>query len=64
MKAPGWQGEEKVRVETVNDPEILNPHDAIVKITLTAICGPDLHLYDGYIHLYDGYIPPLCLGTY
>jgi len=38
-----------MRVETVPDPEILNPRDAIVKITSTAICGSDLHLYDGYI---------------
>ncbi len=49
MKALCWQGKNDVRVETVDDPEILNPHDAIVKITLTAICGSDLHLYDGYI---------------
>ncbi len=38
-----------MRVENVPDPKILNPHDAIVKITLTAICGSDLHCYDGYI---------------
>ncbi len=49
MKALCWQGKKKVTVETVNDPTILNPEDAIVKITLTAICGSDLHLYDGYI---------------
>lgn len=49
MKALCWQGKEDVRVENVSDPGILNPHDAIVKITLTAICGSDLHLYDGYI---------------
>ncbi len=49
MKALCWQGKEDVRVEKVNDPEILNPRDAIIKITLTAICGSDLHLYDGYI---------------
>ena len=49
MKALCWQGKTDVRVETVNDPQILNPRDAIVKITLTAICGSDLHLYDGYI---------------
>jgi threonine dehydrogenase-like Zn-dependent dehydrogenase len=49
VKALCWQGKENVRVETVNDPQILNPRDAIVKITLTAICGSDLHLYDGYI---------------
>ena len=49
MKALCWQGKNDVRVESVNDPEILNPRDAILKITLTAICGSDLHLYDGYI---------------
>jgi threonine dehydrogenase-like Zn-dependent dehydrogenase len=49
VKALCWQGKENVRVETVNDPQILNPRDAIIKVTLTAICGSDLHLYDGYI---------------
>jgi len=49
VKALCWQGKENVRVEKVDDPQILNPRDAIVKITLTAICGSDLHLYDGYI---------------
>ncbi|MBV9470159.1 MAG: glutathione-dependent formaldehyde dehydrogenase [Abitibacteriaceae bacterium] len=49
MKAVCWQGKEDVRVETVPDPTILNPRDAIVKITTTAICGSDLHLYDGVI---------------
>jgi threonine dehydrogenase-like Zn-dependent dehydrogenase len=38
-----------VRVERVDDPEIINPRDAIVRVTLTAICGSDLHLYDGAI---------------
>ncbi|HEX6966524.1 MAG TPA: zinc-dependent alcohol dehydrogenase [Gemmatimonadaceae bacterium] len=49
MKALCWYGKEDVRIEQVPDPEILNPGDAIVKITRTAICGSDLHLYDGYI---------------
>src|SRR4030088_3200103 len=49
MRALCWQGTGKVDVETVPDPKILNPHDCIVRITLTAICGSDLHLYDGYI---------------
>src|SRR5438094_2354085 len=49
MKALCWQGKNNVDVERVNDPGILNPRDAIVRITLTAICGSDLHLYDGYI---------------
>lgn len=49
MKAVCWNGIHDMRVETVPDPKILNPHDAIVEITTTAICGSDLHLYDGYI---------------
>jgi len=49
MKALCWHGTNDVRVETVPDPGILNPHDAIVRITLTAICGSDLHIYNGYI---------------
>src|SRR3954451_17662871 len=49
MKAVCWHGAGKVQVDTVPDPTILNPHDAIVQITSTAICGSDLHLYDGYI---------------
>ncbi|MBV8887883.1 MAG: glutathione-dependent formaldehyde dehydrogenase [Chroococcidiopsidaceae cyanobacterium CP_BM_RX_35] len=49
MKAVCWQDTKKVGVETVPDPQILNPRDAIVKITTTAICGSDLHLYDGFI---------------
>ncbi|KAA9089724.1 zinc-dependent alcohol dehydrogenase [Microbacterium radiodurans] len=46
MKALTWQGRRNVSVETVPDPEILEPTDAIVKITSTAICGSDLHLYE------------------
>lgn len=49
MKALCWHGALDVRVDTVPDPKILNPRDAIVKITSTAICGSDLHLYDGFI---------------
>ena len=49
MKANCWIGKRDVRVETVPDPKILNPRDAIVKITSTAICGSDLHLYNGLI---------------
>jgi threonine dehydrogenase-like Zn-dependent dehydrogenase len=49
MKANCWYGKNTVRVEQVPDPKILNPRDAIVRITLTAICGSDLHLYNGYI---------------
>ncbi|PSQ27241.1 glutathione-dependent formaldehyde dehydrogenase [Halobacteriales archaeon QS_9_68_17] len=49
MRALTWHGEEDVRVDEVPDPEIVNPHDAVVEITATAICGSDLHLYDGYV---------------
>jgi len=49
MKAIAWHGKHDVRVDTVDDPEILNPRDAIIRVTSTAICGSDLHLYDGYI---------------
>lgn len=49
MKALCWYGRHDVRVERVPDPEILNPRDAIVRVTSTAICGSDLHLYDGFI---------------
>ena len=49
MKALCWFGKNDVRVENVPDPKILNPRDAIIKITSTAICGSDLHLYNGYI---------------
>jgi threonine dehydrogenase-like Zn-dependent dehydrogenase len=40
MRALTWQGRQDVRVETVPDPGIVNPRDAIIKITSTAICGP------------------------
>ncbi|MBN3945512.1 MAG: zinc-dependent alcohol dehydrogenase [Nostoc sp.] len=49
MKAVCWHGANDVRVETVPDPKIINPRDAIIKITSTAICGSDLHLYNGFI---------------
>src|SRR5260370_26241902 len=49
MRAVCWFGPNDVRVENVPDPQIVNPHDAVVKITTTAICGSDLHLYDGYM---------------
>jgi threonine dehydrogenase-like Zn-dependent dehydrogenase len=49
MKAACWMGKSKVETLTVPDPELLNPRDAIIKITRTAICGSDLHLYDGFI---------------
>src|SRR5262249_45893601 len=49
MKAICWYGKNDVRVMNVPDPKLINPHDAIIKVTLTAICGSDLHLYNGYI---------------
>ena len=49
MRALTWQGNGKVQVDTVPDPQIINPRDAILKVTSTAICGSDLHLYDGVI---------------
>jgi threonine dehydrogenase-like Zn-dependent dehydrogenase len=49
MKAVCWKGIQNVQVEEVPDPEILNPNDAIIRVTSTAICGSDLHLYNGYI---------------
>jgi threonine dehydrogenase-like Zn-dependent dehydrogenase len=49
MRANVWSGRNTVQVENVPDPKILNSRDAIVRITSTAICGSDLHLYDGYV---------------
>ena len=49
MKAVCWMGKSKIETATVPDPQLLNPHDAIIKITRTAICGSDLHLFDGFI---------------
>src|SRR5438067_5137324 len=49
MKALCWFGTTDVRVEDVPEPKILNPRDAVVRITRTAICGSDLHLYDGFV---------------
>ena len=49
MKAVCWMGKESIEVHDVDDPKIINPHDAIIKITRTAICGSDLHLYAGLI---------------
>lgn len=49
MKALCWHGKGDVRCEEVPDPRIEQPRDAIIKVTSCAICGSDLHLYDGYI---------------
>jgi len=56
MRALTWQGKEKLSVETVPDPVITEPTDAIIKVTSTAICGSDLHLYSvlgPYLHQGD-----------
>ena len=49
MKAVCWCGKDTVHVETVPEPRLLNPRDAIVRVTATTICGSDLHLYGGYV---------------
>ena len=49
MKAVCWMGKHSIEVHEVQDPQITNPHDAIIRVTRTAICGSDIHLYDGYI---------------
>lgn len=49
MRALTWHGKHDVRMDTVPDPKIVNPRDAIIKITATAICGSDLHMYDSFI---------------
>ncbi len=49
MKAVCWMGTSKVETLSVDDPALLNPRDAIIRVTRTAICGSDLHLYDGFI---------------
>ncbi len=59
MRAVCWHGVKDIRVDTVPDPEIVNPRDAILKVTSTAICGSDLHLYDGYI---PGMLPGDIMG--
>ena len=49
MKATCWMGKRDVRVEQVPDPTIVDPTDAVVRITSTAICGSDLHLFNGFV---------------
>jgi threonine dehydrogenase-like Zn-dependent dehydrogenase len=49
MKAVCWNGKANVAVEEVPEPEIVNPRDAVLRVTATAICGSDLHLYGGFI---------------
>ncbi len=59
MRALTYHGKHDVRVDNVADPQILNPRDAILKVTSTAICGSDLHLYDAVI---PGVLPGDILG--
>lgn len=49
MKAVCWMGKSKIETLEVPDPKIINPHDAVIRVTRTAICGSDLHLFDGFI---------------
>ncbi|MBI5671433.1 MAG: glutathione-dependent formaldehyde dehydrogenase [Chloroflexi bacterium] len=49
MRALCWYGNNDVRAVTVSDPSILNPHDAIIRVRLSSVCGSDLHLYDGFV---------------
>ncbi len=49
MRALVWHGRHDMRYDTVPDPVLVNPRDAIIRITATAICGSDLHMYDGLI---------------
>ncbi|MFS0925396.1 alcohol dehydrogenase catalytic domain-containing protein [Enterococcus durans] len=57
MKAVTWQGKQKMEIRNVEDPKILEPTDAIIRITATAICGSDLHLYHhGESVLEKGYV--------
>jgi threonine dehydrogenase-like Zn-dependent dehydrogenase len=53
MKATCWMGMNKMEVQNVPDPKILNKGDCIVKITSTAICGSDLHLYNGFLPMME-----------
>jgi threonine dehydrogenase-like Zn-dependent dehydrogenase len=49
MRALCWNGTRDLRVERVNDPSIINPQDAIIKVALSSVCGSDLHIVNGYI---------------
>lgn len=59
MKALVWHGKEDIRCDTVTDPEIQDPRDAIVKVTSCAICGSDLHLFHNFI---PGMLPGDIMG--
>ncbi len=56
MKAVTYQGKYSIAINKVDDPSIIDPQDVIVKITSTAICGLDLHLYQGNFPLPIGYV--------
>ena len=49
MRALTWQGPNHLQVDTVPDPQLINPQDAIIKVTLSSVCGSDLHLLGGYV---------------
>jgi threonine dehydrogenase-like Zn-dependent dehydrogenase len=49
MRANCWHGKKELRIENVPDAHVINPRDAVVRVTSTAICGSDLHLYNGYV---------------
>lgn len=49
MKALTWHGKNDIRCESVPDPQIQHDQDAIIKVTACAICGSDLHIFDGVI---------------
>ena len=49
MRALTWQGTDRLSVETIPDPEIVNPRDVIVRVTMSSVCGSDLHLLNGYV---------------
>lgn len=59
MKALVWHGKEDIRCDTVTDPEIQEPRDAIIKVTSCAICGSDLHLFHNFI---PGMLPGDIMG--
>jgi len=59
MKALVWHGKEDIRCDTVSDPEIQDPRDAIIKVTSCAICGSDLHLFHNFI---PGMLPGDIMG--
>jgi threonine dehydrogenase-like Zn-dependent dehydrogenase len=60
MKALCWHGKSDMRYETVPDPKIQHPQDAIIKVTACAICGSDLHIYNGVIPRWN---PATCSAT-